>query len=128
MQQINCVIVSLINYNSLIRDTLEYTLKRDSYNVQYYDYKKQGIYNGINLNTPLKNFLEKNGEKGESLLKRLHEFADEFYGDNATAIKKDLATNTIRVDHAQNISILKAVVPLHEEITAIVRIHEKWAE
>ena len=45
MQQINCVIVSLINYNSLIRDTLEYTLKRDSYNVQYYDYKKQGIYN-----------------------------------------------------------------------------------
>ena len=66
METISRVIVSLVYYNSLVRDTLEYTLnKPDGFDTKYYDYKRNGIVNEIKLNTPLKVFLDQNGEKGE---------------------------------------------------------------
>ena len=72
METISRVIVSLVYYNSLVRDTLEYTLnKPDGFDTKYYDYKRNGIVNEIKLNTPLKVFLDQNGEKGEDLRKRL---------------------------------------------------------
>jgi len=37
METISRVIVSLIYYNSLVRDTLEYTIPKDTYEVNFYD-------------------------------------------------------------------------------------------
>ena len=62
MNTISRVIVSLVYYNSLVRDTLEYTLKKDKFEVNFYDYKRNGIVNEIKLQTPLKVFLDQNGE------------------------------------------------------------------
>ena len=122
METISRVIVSLVYYNSLVRDTLEYTIPKDSYEVNFYDYKRNGIVNEPKLNTPLKVFLDQNGEKADELRKKLEQFGEDFYSDNSTVIKK-AADNTLRVDHAQSVKIFENVIPLHEELNSIINLH-----
>ncbi len=126
METISRVIVSLIYYNSLVRDTLEYTIPKDSYEVNFYDYKRNGIVNEPKLNTPLKVFLDQNGEKAEDLKKKLEQFGEDFYSDNSTVVKK-AADGTLRVDHAQNVKIFENVIPLHEELNSIINLHINFA-
>ena len=126
MQTISRVIVSLVYYNSLIRDTLEYTLPRDKYEVSFYDYKRNGVVNEIKVNSPLKVFIDNNGEKGQQLLKECEQFGENFYSDTSTVIKK--VPEGIRVDHAQNIRIFEGVIPLHESLNNVIKIHEDYAE
>lgn len=126
METISRVIVSLVYYNSLVRDTLEYTLNRpNGYDVKYYDYKRNGIVNEIKLNTPLKAFLDQNGEKGDELRKKLEQYGEDFYSDTSTVIKK--ASDGLRVDHAQNVKIFESTIPLHEELNAVIRLHVDFA-
>lgn len=125
MNTISRVIVSLVYYNSLVRDTLEYTLNKETYETNFYDYKRNGIVNEIKLQTPLKVFLDQNGEKGEELRKRLEEFGNEFYSDTSTVIKK--ANDGLRVDHAQNVKVFQSVIPLHEELNSIIKLHVNYA-
>ena len=126
METISRVIVSLVYYNSLVRDTLEYTIPKDSYEVNFYDYKRNGIVNEPKLNTPLKVFLDQNGEKADQLRKKLEQFGEDFYSDNSTVIKK-AADNTLRVDHAQSVKIFENVIPLHEELNSIINLHVNFA-
>ena len=126
METISRVIVSLVYYNSLVRDTLEYTLnKPDGFDTKYYDYKRNGIVNEIKLNTPLKVFLDQNGEKGEDLRKRLEAFGNEFYSDASTVIVRK--NEELRIDHAQNVKIFQNVIPLHEELNSIIQLHVNHA-
>ena len=126
METISRVIVSLVYYNSLVRDTLEYTSPKDKYEVNFYDYKRNGIVNEPKLNTPLKVFLDQNGEKADELRKRLEQFGEDFYSDNSTVVKK-AADGTLRVDHAQNVKIFESVIPLHEELNSIINLHVNFA-
>ena len=126
METISRVIVSLVYYNSLVRDTLEYTIPKDKYEVNFYDYKRNGIVNEPKLNTPLKVFLDQNGEKADELRKKLEQFGEDFYSDNSTVIKK-AADGTLRVDHAQNVKVFESVIPLHEELNSIIRLHVDFA-
>lgn len=126
METISRVIVSLVYYNSLVRDTLEYTIPKDKYEVNFYDYKRNGIVNEPKLNTPLKVFLDQNGEKADELRKKLEQFGEDFYSDNSTVIKK-AADGTLRVDHAQNVKVFESVIPLHEELNSIIRLHLDFA-
>lgn len=126
MLPISRVIVSLVYYNSLIRDTLEYTLPRETYDVKYYEYKRNGIVNEPKLNTPLKNFLDSNGEKGADLRKQLEEFGETFYSDTSSIIKVE--GDGVRVDHNQDVGIFEKAVPLHEQIAAIIRLHDKYRQ
>lgn len=41
MEVLNRVIVSFVYYNSLVRDTLEYTIPKDSFDVNYYKFKTE---------------------------------------------------------------------------------------
>ena len=125
MNTISRVIVSLVYYNSLVRDTLEYTLKKDKFEVNFYDYKRNGIVNEIKLQTPLKAFLDQNGEKGEELRKKLETFGNDFYSDTSTVIKK--TADGLRVDHAQSVRIFESVIPLHEELNSIIKLHVNYA-
>jgi hypothetical protein len=137
MQTISRVIVSLVYYNSLIRDTLEYTLPRDKYEVSFYDYKRNGIVNEIKVQSPLKVFIDQNSKpaegqkvedtKGQLLLKELEKYGRDFYSDESTVIKKTNDGN-IRVDHAQNVKIFEQTIPLHESLNNVIRIHEQFAE
>ena len=121
MLPISRVIVSIVYYNSLLRDTLEYTLTRDKYEVEFYNYKKYGIVNELKLNTPLKSFLESNGEKGAELQKKLENIGEEVYGEKSTILKP--TADNVRVDHGQDNKIFDLIVPAHEELNAVLRLH-----
>lgn len=123
---ISKVIVSLVYYNSLIRDTLEYTLVKGSYNENHYKYRQNGIINEPKINSPLHNFIEQNGEKGQEFLGRINDFADLIYGEESTILK--LAADGLRVDHGQHIALFEAIVPLHEEINHIIKLHFNLAQ
>lgn len=125
METISRVIVSFVYYNSLVRDTLEYTLNKEQYDVNFYNYKRNGIVNELKLNTPLKNFIENNGEAGQKLKERLEKFGNDFYSDTSTVLH--LANDGLRVDNAQNIKIFEDTVPLHQEMSNIVNLHVKYA-
>jgi len=126
MLPISRVIVSLIYYNSLIRDTLEYTIPRQKYDLNFFKYKKNGIINEPLLNTPLKSFLDSNGEKGKELEKEIIEFGETFYSDKSTVLKEE--ADTVKVDHNQDVLIFEKAVPLHEQLTAIIRLHDSFRQ
>ncbi len=126
MLPINRVIVSLVYYNSLLRDTLEYSTHRDKFDVNFYNYKKNGIVNEPLLNTPLKSFLDSNGEKGDELRKQILEFGETFYSDKSTVLRVD--GDTIKVDHNQDVLLFEKTIPLHESLNAVIKIHEKYAQ
>lgn len=126
MEIIDRVIVSLIYYNSCIRDTLEYTLNKETFDANVYEHKKNVITNELKAETPLKVFLDKQGEAGAKTVEIINTFIEDFYSDDSTIIKN--APDGLRVDHAQNVKILESVIPLHENINQIVRIHANHAK
>ena len=126
MHYIDRIIVSIIYYNSCIRDTLEYCLDKENYDINVYNHKKNVISNELNQDTPLKVFLDRQGENGEKTKQIIADFINDFYSEDSNVIK--LAADGLRVDHAQNINILEAVIPLHENINSIVRLYKKHAE
>lgn len=126
MENIQKAIVTLLHYNTIVRDTLEYTIKKKEYNLDFYKFKKRGLLLEIEQNTPLKIFLDKAGENGEKLIKRIKELHDSVYGDDSTILR--VAPEGLRVDHAQHLSIFEQVITLHEEIRRITAVHIDFAK
>ena len=115
----NClVLATLVRYQSMVRDTLEYTLPRDNYDVNVYNTKKAAIIAELNNNTPLKSFIDNNGENGQKFEAQIREFHETVYGDGSTILK--LANDGLRVDHAQHIAIFKGVIPVHEAVAGLI--------
>lgn len=125
-ENISRVIVSMVYFNSLIRDTLEYTLIKPEYNLDFYNYKKRGIINEPKIGSPLQNFMKQNGEKGEKLLEKIQDFTDLIYGDDSTILK--VTESGLRVDHVQHLAILEAVITLHEEMNQVILAHVGFAK
>ncbi len=121
MNQVSEVVMTLEHYKVVIRDTLEYTLPRDVYAMDAYNEKKRSILVEIDQNTPLKSIINnsKDNDAGEKLEKLIRDFYDEVYGDGSTILKA--TDNELRVDHAQHLAIFKSVLPIHENIEAMVR-------
>ncbi len=119
MNQISEVITTLEHYKVVIRDTLEYTLPRDKYDMDAYNEKKRSILIELDQNTPLKSIITNSGENGAKLEKMIRDFYEEVYGEGSTILKA--AEDGLRVDHAQHLAIFKGVLPIHENIEGMVR-------
>jgi hypothetical protein len=117
MNQISEVLTTLIHYKVVVRDTMEYTLPKDSYDVSLFKEKKRSILVELDQPTPLKSILDKSGENGKNLEKTIRDFYDQVYGDSSTILK--LADDGLRVDHAQHLAIFKGVLPIHENVEAM---------
>lgn len=126
MENIQKAIVTLLHYNTIIRDTLEYTIKKKEYNLDFYNFKKRGVLVEIEQNTPLKIFLDKAGENGQKLTTRIKDFYDTIYGDDSTILR--VAPEGLRVDHAQHLTVYEQVIILHEEIRRITNVHVDFAK
>jgi len=118
MNQISEVMTTLIHYKVVVRDTLEYTLPKDSYDVNLFKEKKRSILVEVDQPTPLKSILTNSAENGQKLEKTIRDFYDQVYGDSSTILK--LADDGIRVDHAQHLAIFHGVLPIHENVEAMI--------
>lgn len=119
MNQVSQVLTTLIHYNVAVRDTLEYCIRKDKYDPALYKEKKRSILVEVEEHTPLKDILERSGENGTKLEKLIRDFYEEVYGDNSTILK--LADDGLRVDHNQHMAIYRHVMPIHENVQAMIR-------
>ena len=118
MNQTSVVITTLLHYNVQVRDTLEYCLRKDSYDKNLFNEKKRSILVEVDQKTPLKNIIDNSGENGEKLEKNIRDFYNEVYGDDSTILH--MAEEGLRVDHAQHPAIYKNVLPIHENVNAMI--------
>lgn len=118
MNQISEVLTTLIHYNVAVRDTLEYCLRKESFDPRMYEEKKRSILVEVDQHTPLKDIIDHSGENGEKLEKAIRDFYAEVYGDDSTILKN--ADDGLRVDHAQHQAIYQHVLPIHEDVNNMI--------
>ena len=125
MNNLSLSILTLIHYNVLVRDSLEYALNRQSYALEAYNYRKKGLMVEIEQPTALKQFLDKNEKIGKKIIDEVKSLYAEVYADDSTICK--VATNELRVDQGQHMSIYDHVLPLREDINNVIAAHLGFA-
>ena len=118
MNQVSEVITTLLHYNVSIRDTLEYCLKKETYDPKLFNEKKRAVLIEVDQHTPLKDIIDHSGENGQKLEKLIRDFYEEVYGDSSTILH--LADDGLRVDHNQHLPIYRGVLPIHENINSMI--------
>ena len=107
----------IYHYLLTVRDTLEYTIKRD-HKVEVYDNRKRILVENLNEGTPFGDFLKNNGETGDKIKEKLQSFIDELYSENSSILIP--AGEIVRVDTAQAVTLYDMVVGLTETLRDIV--------
>ncbi len=118
MNQISEVVTTLEHYNVAVRDTLEYCIRKDTYDLKLFQEKKRSILVEVDQHTPLKDIIEHSGENGQKLETSIRDFYAEVYGDDSTILKA--ADDGLRVDHNQHLAIYKHVLPIHENVNNMI--------
>ncbi len=125
MNNLSLSIVTLLHYNVVVRDTLEYALNRTSYDLKAFDYKKKGLMVEIEQPTALKQFLDKNEKIGKKIKDEVNALYASVYADDSTICK--VANNELRVDNGQHMAIYDTVLPLREDLNNVVAAHLGFA-
>ena len=68
----------LYHYLLTIRDTLEYSIKRD-HSIEVYNNRKKILEDNLNEGTPFGDFLKNNGEAGDKIREKINQFLTELY-------------------------------------------------
>ncbi len=123
MNNYTAAIGSFIRYDMIVFNTLEYTMKKDKYDVEAYKARKQIIRNEIEQNTPLHACLTNSGEAGEKLTQKINEFLDVVYGEDSTILKLSQDGTELHVDYSQCVTVFEHVLPIHEELRKIIEAH-----
>jgi hypothetical protein len=119
MNKTSEVLTTLIHYKSIVRDTLEYAIPKDSYDMKAYEERKRAVLAEVDQPTPLKSILDSSGDNGEKLEKAIRDFHADVYGDGSTIVKP--AEDGLRVDGQQALSIFKGALPIHENVESMCR-------
>ena len=107
----------LYHYLLTVRDTLEYTIKRD-HKVDLYNNRKKILTENLQEGTPFGDFLKNNGETGEKIKEKINEFINNLYSEESTILMP--SGENVRVDVAQTVSIFDMTVGIAETLRDIV--------
>lgn len=128
MNNYTLAIASFIRFDVVVFNTLEYVMRKDNYDINAYNARKEIITTEISKNTPLKSCLDNSGEAGEKLLNKIKDLLATIYSDESTIVRVAGDGKEIRVDSAQHIAIYDAVLPIHEELRSIIAAHVAQAQ
>ena len=107
----------LYHYLLTVRDTLEYTIKRE-HKVEVYESRKKILTENLEEGTPFGDFLKNNGETGDKIKEKIKSFIDELYSENSTILIP--SGETLRVDVAQIVTLFDMTVGIAETLRDIV--------
>ena len=107
----------LYHYLLTIRDTLEYSIKRD-HKVEVYNNRKKILEDNLQEGTPFGDFLKNNGEAGDKIREKVNSFINELYSDDSTILIP--SGEDVRVDYAQMVTLFDMTVGLTETLRDIV--------
>ena len=107
----------LYHYLLTIRDTLEYSIKRD-HSIEVYNNRKKILEDNLKEGTPFGDFLKNNGEAGDKIREKINQFLSELYSDESTILMP--SGDKVRVDTAQLVTLFDMTVGLTETMRDIV--------
>ena len=107
----------LYHYLLTVRDTLEYTIKRE-HKTDLYNNRKKILTENLEEGTPFGDFLKNNGETGDKIKEKINEFIKNLYSEESTILMP--SGDTVRVDVAQTVSIFDMTVGIAETLRDIV--------
>ena len=107
----------IYHYMLTVRDTLEYTIKRD-HKVEVYDNRKKILIDNLKEGTPFGDFLKNNGESGDKIKEKIQSFINDLYSDDSTILVP--AGEFVRVDNGQFVTLYDMVVGITETLRDIV--------
>ena len=107
----------LYHYLLTIRDTLEYSIKRD-HSMEVYNNRKKILEDNLKEGTPFGDFLKNNGEAGDKIREKINQFLSELYSDESTILMP--SGDQVRVDTAQLVTLFDMTVGLTETMRDIV--------
>ena len=107
----------LYHYLLTVRDTLEYTIKRE-HKVEVYESRKKILTENLEEGTPFGDFLKNNGETGDKIKEKINSFIEELYSEKSTILIP--SGETVRVDVAQIVTIFDMAVGITETLRDIV--------
>ena len=107
----------LYHYLLTLRDTMEYTIKRD-HKVEVYESRKKILTENLEEGTPFGDFLKNNGEAGDKIKEKVQEFIKNLYSEESTILVP--AGDLVRVDVAQTVTLFDMTVGLTETLRDIV--------
>ncbi len=105
-------ILGIYHFTIMLRDTLEYTFRKDSYHIAAYRARRQAFEKSLEDKAQIKQILVKLGENGTKVETKLKEFVDLLYSDGSTILK--VTADELRVDHAQHLILFEMVIGLHQ--------------
>ena len=107
----------LYHYLLTIRDTLEYSIKRD-HTLEVYENRKRILEENLQEGTPFGDFLKNNGEAGDKIREKVNQFIADLYSNESTIIIP--SGDKVRVDYAQMVTLFDMTVGLTETLRDIV--------
>ena len=107
----------LYHYLLTVRDTLEYTIKRE-HKVEVYESRKKILTENLEEGTPFGDFLKNNGETGDKIREKINSFIADLYSENSTILIP--SGENVRVDVAQIVTLFDMTVGITETLRDIV--------
>ena len=107
----------LYHYLLTVRDTLEYTIKRE-HKLEVYESRKKILTENLEEGTPFGDFLKNNGETGEKIKEKINAFIKDLYSEDSTILMP--SGDQIRVDVAQIVTLFDMTVGITETLRDIV--------
>ena len=107
----------LYHYLLNVRDTLEYTIKRD-HKVEVYENRKKILTENLNEGTPFGDFLKNNGETGDKIREKIESFIKDLYSEESTILMP--SGELVRVDVGQLVTLFDMTVGIAETLRDIV--------
>lgn len=127
MNNYTVAISSFLRFNVVVLNTLEYVMRKDKYEVNAYNARKDILHNEITNNTPLKSCCENSGEAGQKLIKAIQDLIEVAYSPASTIVKLAGDGTELRVDHAQHIALYEAILPIYDEMKNVINAHVQAA-
>ena len=107
----------LYHYLLTVRDTLEYSIKRE-HKIEVYEARKKILTDNLEEGTPFGDFLKNNGETGEKIKEKITAFISNLYSENSTILMP--SAQEVRVDVAQIVTLFDMTVGVTETMRDIV--------
>lgn len=127
MNNTSLVIFDISHVVRNVRDTLEFIVPNKEVSVKTYEARKTVLKSVLEPKTFFGNFLANNQEKLADFKKGYEDYLNEVYGDDSTILVKAANEENIRVDHGQDIAIVKGVIYLGETFRDIMFSHVEQA-
>ena len=119
MNQATRYVLGIYQLGVLIRDSFEYGIPKENYDVNAYNTKKTNIKHCVEEKSPFMHFLSQQEKIGDEIRNNVENFIDLVYGDEARVAHID--EGKLIVDPAFGTQVFDYIVGLHETISDIVK-------